>query len=202
MSPTTREYVASKCILYGYIIGLYIDLIWFVSQLRKAREVHPDKQPSSSGSTSSFHEVSAAYEALMGWNAMKCSGFQEFATTDEWQGLSSRTLPTERSGKIQHNRRLFLSFQVWNCLNCSTKKNSYPDWNQLHPPNLHRPCSELSTQPLSIRGNGRAKIMGDYWISLWWFRFNWPEIVRCEEHWSPAVSCVTGPQMSGARSAS
>ena len=47
----------SKCI---------IGLLQFASRLRKAREVHPDKQPSSSGSTSSFHEVSAAYEALMG----------------------------------------------------------------------------------------------------------------------------------------
>ena len=30
---------------------------------RKAREVHPDKQPHAAQSTSSFHKVSAAYEA-------------------------------------------------------------------------------------------------------------------------------------------
>ncbi|CAK9008478.1 unnamed protein product [Durusdinium trenchii] len=32
---------------------------------RKAREVHPDKQPHAAQSTSSFHKVSAAYEALL-----------------------------------------------------------------------------------------------------------------------------------------
>lgn len=94
--------------------------VWFAEQLRKAREVHPDKQRSSSESTSSFHEVSAAYEALTGWNAMKCSGLQEFATTHEWQGLSGRNWPTQKLTKIL-NRRLILSLQVWSSLNAQMK---------------------------------------------------------------------------------
>ena len=40
-------------------------LFGFFGQPRKAREVHPDKQPNPTRSTSNFHEVSAAYEAVV-----------------------------------------------------------------------------------------------------------------------------------------